>query len=219
MNSVTPIISLAASANETLTFDKGKMPSLLLSSNDADDFTRSLRAIESRSKGLVDFIHAYRGLANLTKPNMAEISVAVLFERVTALFGHELEKTNTNFVIDFDKKNSTICADSQQIEQVLINLVINAKESISGKTQGLIKLSCLDSGEQIKITVQDNGAGINKDDMQKIFIPFFSTKPQGSGIGLSLSKQIMYANKASLSAKSEFGQGAQFTLTFQKYHS
>lgn len=217
MNSVTPIISLAASVNQTLATENRAGPAISLTENDANDLTRSLRAIEARSKGLVDFVHAYRDLANLPKPYLTDISIRTLFDRILALKGHDLKKCGICFELICDQRDDKIHADSQQIEQVLINLINNAQDALHSRNDGYIRISCIDSGDAIKVIVKDNGPGIAKSDLQKIFIPFYSTKPQGSGIGLSLSRQIVHANKATLSVKSEVGNSTEFTLTFRKH--
>lgn len=216
MNSVTPIISLTKVINLMLTDKHDTRISLdNIDDEDADDLLASVRTIESRSKGLLHFVHAYRNLTNVSKPKYSEVNIEQLLSNVLTLLKPELEKRNIVSGIKMDQEDLIIQADSELIEQVLINLIKNAMEALEGKSNPRIYLTAHRSAEnKTFIQVIDNGMGIDQEFADKLFIPFFTTKKQGSGIGLSLSRQIMRLHKGTINFQSTQGEGTTFTLTF-----
>lgn len=215
MNSITPISSLTSTLREILDHDLVKKDGLYeLKNEGAEDLREGLNTIEGRSKGLIKFIDAYREYTSLPQPRIKTVRLKDLIEKVAQLMRPELKKTSISFTYSFDSEYLTVQADEEMIEQVLINLVKNAVESLSNLEAGKIELNGKYFESALIIEVKDNGPGIIKEAMDKIFVPFFTTKKTGSGIGLSLSRQIMQMHNGSLSVRSEPGVLTVFTLKF-----
>ena len=215
MNSITPISSLTSTLREILDHDLVKKDGLYeLKNEGAEDLREGLNTIEGRSKGLIKFIDAYREYTSLPQPKIKTVRLKDLIEKVAQLMRIELKKTTIAFTYSCESEYLTVQADEEMIEQVLINLVKNAVESLNGSDHGQIELNGKYSESALIIEVKDNGPGIIKEAMDKIFVPFFTTKKTGSGIGLSLSRQIMQMHNGSLSVQSEPGSQTVFTLKF-----
>ena len=204
MNSITPIISLS----ETLS-ERG-IPSQL-GEKEYSVMLQAMQTIHRRSKGLLEFVENYRRLTRIPTPIRTQISVAELFTDLKKLFPEE------EFQFEAPSPELKLKADRTQIEQVLINLLKNAREACSRKLDKSIqvKVKKLSTGNTT-LMISDNGEGILPDVLDKIFVPFFTTKTSGSGIGLSLCKQIMTLHEGSINVKSEVGKGSSFILTFPK---
>ncbi|RMG61020.1 MAG: ATP-binding protein [Bacteroidetes bacterium] len=216
MNSVTPIISLTRVVHSLLADETGQRRNLAeLEEEDADDILQSIQTIESRSKGLLHFVHAYRSLTRIQKPNFQAVNPGEIVGRVCALLKPELRKRQITFVRPEVPPDFSIKADAELIEQVLINLVKNAMEALVGQEDPQIELRVARTAEgRTLIQVRDNGPGIDEEYIDKIFIPFFTTKKKGSGIGLSLSQQIMRMHRGNINLQSVAGEGTIFTLVF-----
>jgi two-component system, NtrC family, nitrogen regulation sensor histidine kinase NtrY len=173
-----------------------------------------LSTIENRSRGLIKFIDAYREYTSLPKPNMKNVRLKTLIENVAQLMKNEIKKTRIDFHAECSSEYLTIQADVEMIEQVLINLLKNAIEAMSETPQPRLQLIGRYDENIIKIEVIDNGPGIIKEALEHIFVPFYTTKRTGSGIGLSLSRQIMQMHNGSLSVVSEPDVQTTFTLRF-----
>lgn len=203
MNSITPIISLSEtlSEREVSTHLEDKEYSVML---------QAMLTIHRRSKGLLEFVENYRRLTRIPTPVLSKVFVAELFMDLKKLFPEEY--------IHFETPASDLYlyVDRTQIEQVLINLLKNACEACDRRTKKEIKIKIVSTTINKAITISDNGEGILPDVMDKIFVPFFTTKTSGSGIGLSLCKQIMTLHDGSINVKSESGKGSCFILTFPK---
>ena len=217
MNSVTPIISLTKLIRDRLVDEKtGALALQNLSSDEQHDLARGLASIHSRGSGLLKFVQAYSVLTNLPRPSLAEVDVVVLLDRVHALMAPALEAEGVSLQVQAAGANMTARADPQQIEQVLINLLKNAAEALAGRDGGRVLLrSARDDHGKVLIQVIDNGPGIDAAHVDDIFLPFFTTKRSGSGVGLSVSRQIMALNKGSLIVKTVPGTGSEFTLRFR----
>jgi Signal transduction histidine kinase regulating C4-dicarboxylate transport system len=171
--------------------------------------------IKRRSEGLLKFAETYRNLNKITKPNLKTIYIRDLFESINQLMQPTLDQKNIDLQIVLKDTGITLEADTNLIEQVLINLVVNAIEAVKEKPNAKIILSAYrDSNNKTVITVTDNGTGMPPEVIDKIFIPFFSTKKNGSGIGLSLSKQIMMLHRGNIQIHSVEGAGTSFLLHF-----
>ncbi|MEZ4775108.1 MAG: ATP-binding protein [Bacteroidia bacterium] len=216
MNSVTPIISLAKVVNTLMTDEKGiRKPLRDIDEDDADDILNSVQTIESRSKGLLHFVHAYRNLTRIQKPNFKTIVIRDLISRVESLLRPEFEKRKVTLQVAVPESDLSIQGDAELLEQVLINLIKNAIEAVEGTPSPTVEISVFQLHDQRpSIQVKDNGQGIDDEYVDKIFIPFFTTKKKGSGIGLSLSLQIMRMHKGSINFHTTAGSGTTFTLNF-----
>jgi two-component system nitrogen regulation sensor histidine kinase NtrY len=216
MNSITPISSLASTINEML---KDSYPlsakKQKIDSESLTDIHDAAQTIQKRSQGLLHFVDAYRNLTLIQKPNFQLFPVKELFSRVEKLMQANIKEKSIRLRINVDPKTLELTADPELIEQVLINLLLNALQSVEGKRKAKIDLMAhLDGRGRILIQVKDNGPGIDKDNLEKIFIPFFSTKDKGSGIGLSLSRQIMRLHHGSITVQSSPEKQTVFTLRF-----
>jgi len=215
MNSITPISSLTSTLREILDHDMvQKNNHYELKTEGAEDLREGLSTIENRSKGLIKFIDAYREYTSLPQPKIRTVLVKELIEKVAQLMKPEIRKTTIEFRYACDSHYLTIQADVEMIEQVLINLIKNSIEALGDIQNGKIELSGKYSGSVVLIEVVDNGSGIIKEALSRVFVPFFTTKKTGSGIGLSLSRQIMQMHDGSLSVESEPGIKTIFRLKF-----
>jgi nitrogen fixation/metabolism regulation signal transduction histidine kinase len=214
MNSITPIASLASTAAGLLKDDKEcKVPEGL--NEVITDVGHAVKTIEKRSKGLITFIDNYRKLTRIPKPDFKIVQVKDLFERVESLMTEQFERHSIRFRMQVDPESLTITADPALIEQVLINLCKNSVEAISGVSRPKIKLKAGTDGlGNPVVKVIDNGKGIAEDVAERIFIPFFTTKPEGSGIGLSLSRQIIRMHKGTIGVTSTPKERTVFKLRF-----
>jgi two-component system, NtrC family, nitrogen regulation sensor histidine kinase NtrY len=217
MNSVTPIISLTKLIHDRLVDEKtGELAVQNLASEEQHDLARGLASIHSRGSGLLRFVQAYSALTNLPRPSFAEVDVAVLLDRVHALMAPALKTEGVELQAQVVGANLLVRADPQQIEQVLINLLKNAAEALAGREGGQVSLrGARDDHGKVLIQVIDNGPGIDAAHIDDIFLPFFTTKRSGSGVGLSVSRQIMALNKGMLTVKAAPGAGSEFTLRFR----
>jgi two-component system nitrogen regulation sensor histidine kinase NtrY len=210
MNSVAPISSLAGTLKnrllQTTTIDN--------SIAERDDLELGLETIKRRSEGLLKFAETYRNLNKITNPNLKKILVRDMFENLHTLMQPTLEQKNIELEVILKDPGLMIEVDINLIEQVLINLIINALEAVKEKDNPRIILSAVQEGNKVLIKVADNGVGVPQDLLDKIFIPFFSTKKSGSGIGLSLCKQIMLLHRGSIQVHSREGEGSAFVLKF-----
>ena len=173
-----------------------------------------LNTIEETGKGLLDFVDKYRSLTLLPKPALSKFTIDNLFLKCKLLMESNI---SNNIIINASvyPENIALVADYAQVEQVLINLIKNAIDSLSNEKNGVIQLKAFYSEEGTIIQVEDNGIGISSDIIEDIFVPFYTTKENGSGIGLSLSKQIMQNHKGTISVNSTLNKGTKFTLKFQ----
>ena len=195
MNSITPIISLSETLCE------------MANTNDsAEMLTQGLDVIHRRSQGLLTFVENYRKLTRVAMPEKTQIEVKGFFA--------DLKKLYPQPFVTFDTGNDediSIYADRGQMEQVMINLLKNAMEATASTTAPQVRCTCKKGNagnkEKVFITVEDNGQGILPDALERIFVPFFTTKKKGSGIGLSLCKQIVVNHGGEINVKSEDGKG------------
>ena len=215
MNSVTPIISLCKVIEESLeAAAAGRAAGSALELADADDLLRSVASIQSRGDGLLRFVQAYRSLTSLPKPNRRRVDVAELLRDTVTLLAPTFEAAGVSYATQVEGE-LVIEADPEQVQQVLINLVRNAVDVLDGCSQGRVVLSAArDDNGRTTIKVQDNGPGIAQEQLDDIFVPFYTTKHRGTGVGLSVSRQIMSLNRGLLTVKSAPNCGAEFSLQF-----
>ena len=173
-----------------------------------------LKVIQNRSKGLSGFIEEYRNATQIPAPKFSTFKVKNLFENIKILFSEEIKSMKIIFSIHIEPLNLKLTADKILMEQVLINLVNNAIYFLNVIKSPKIDLIAKEIENGIIIKVRDNGPGISSKFIEDIFIPFFTTKEKGSGIGLSLCRQIMRLHKGMISVQSIEGKESTFTLSF-----
>ncbi len=217
MNSITPIASLTGTLNEILQEDlvKHDNGNYKINKESVDDLSDGLQTIENRSKGLIRFVDAYRDYTTIPRPKFSKVSIKDMFDHIINLLNPEMEATGISFISNLDPENLVILADRELIEMVLINLIKNAKEALVNHVEPKIELRArIDVEQRTIIEVKDNGPGIIQEAMERIFIPFYTTKRNGSGIGLALSRQILQMHNGNLTVKSEPNIYTIFTLVF-----
>ncbi|MFQ5648622.1 MAG: PAS domain-containing sensor histidine kinase [bacterium] len=215
MNSVTPIASLASTLNELVNSQGNRPASEALSAESRCDLQGGLKTIQKRSEGLLHFVNAYRNLTKIPVPDLKIFPVQEVFEHIQQLMREEIGEDSIAVSSQVLPTNLELTADRELLEQILINLLKNAIQALQGRPQGKISLfSRIDERGRIIIQICDNGPGIPPELHDKIFIPFFTTKEGGSGIGLSLSRQIMRLHRGTLSVHSRPDDGTVFTLRF-----
>ncbi len=217
MNSITPIASLTGTLNDILSEDLKQInnQSYKIDNETLQDLEEGLQTIENRSKGLIKFVDAYRDYTSIPKPKFGLIKIEELFDHICQLLKREFKEIGIDFRVNILNDNLEITADRELIEMVLINLLKNAKEALSNREEPKIEMTArLDGQQRILLEVKDNGPGIIQEAQDKIFIPFYTTKKAGSGIGLALSRQIMQLHQGFLSVKSEPNLYTIFTLGF-----
>ena len=212
MNSIAPISSLAETLQAKVRLTMADVKNNPL---EIEDLEAGIGSIKNRSEGLYKFAQIYRSLNNVTDLNLEKVHLKELFENIQNLMQSSLMDKGIQFNTSLENKFMEVDMDAYLIEQVLINLVLNAAEACKNKLDAEIKLSAhSDVAGNITIKVSDNGKGIPKDIIDDIFIPFFTTKKNGSGIGLSLSKQIMLLHKGKIQVLSKEKIGTAISLHF-----
>ncbi|MFH0881857.1 MAG: ATP-binding protein [bacterium] len=209
-NTITPIASLASTTEELLEQETnpGATGEIL------EDAKLAVQTIRKRSRGLLNFVEAFRSLYKIPKPNLTRFEISEFFDHLQALFRQTCEERGIETHFTCNPSAFELIADRDLIEQVMINLITNALQALEGVVDSRLNVTAMiDSRGRARLSVQDNGPGISEDVFEKIFVPFFTTKPEGTGIGLSLSRQIVRLHKGMLSAQSRVGEGATFHLT------
>ena len=210
MNSITPIVSLTATIDNMLS----DSPHGSITKEQSDDIRAAIGAIRNRSEGLMHFTETYRNLTRLPPPKFQLVDANDLIERIKILFEPVCEKNNVNFQQHLSQAPVIFQADVELMEQVIINLLKNAIDASKGVVDPTVSISTQRTKEgKCIIKIADNGKGIEPELMEQIFVPFYTTKEEGSGIGLSLSRQIMRVHKGRISVQSAVGKGTVFTLT------
>jgi signal transduction histidine kinase len=212
MNSVAPISSLADTLKNRL---RNYSQDNKNKSGDLDDLELGIDTIKRRSEGLLKFTESYRSLNKITRLDLTKILVRDLFENLNSLMLPTLDQKNIELDIVLRDPKMAIEVDINLIEQVLINVLVNAIEAVKDRPNPCITLSAeLRPNGKPQLKISDNGVGMPPDLIEKIFIPFFSTRKTGSGIGLSLCKQIMILHKGNIQVQSVLGEGSAFVLLF-----
>lgn len=213
MNSIAPISSLAGTLKGELEYKIDHNESL--NPSDMEDCMMGISTIEKRSEGLIRFVSDFRSLAHIPTPKFGSIGISKLFDQLEILLQHQLDSLQITLKKELNPEELILFGDQTQIEQVLINLLQNAIQAVEDSDLKIITLKAfIDEAGKIIIEVTDTGKGIEEEALSKIFIPFFTTKKKGSGIGLSLSKQIMRRHKGNIQVRSVLGEGTTFKLIF-----
>jgi len=216
MNSITPIASLSSTLEIMLKgiTENGNVKEEL-DINTVMEILQALQTINKRSTGLLHFVNTYRNLTRIPKPNFKIFPVSELFKNIFLLMEEELTASKINFITKIEPENLMVSADDQLIEQVVINLIRNSIHALENRDNPTIELKAFyNKRGRVTIQVTDNGTGILPEVLDKIFIPFFTTKQSGSGIGLSLSRQILRLHNGTISAFSVPEKETVFTMTF-----
>ena len=216
MNSIAPISSLSSTLDSILKkYPYSGKGQTLVENENLTEIEKALQTINKRSIGLLHFVDTYRNLTRIPKPNFAIFKIEELFSNIKMLMEKELHKQKIKLILSIEPPKLEITADEQLIEQILINLIRNSMHALRGKENGKIHLNAYyNKRGRFTTQVTDNGPGILPDVLEKIFIPFFTTKTNGSGIGLSLSRQIMRLHDGTITAHSKPDKETIFTLTF-----
>ncbi len=234
MNSITPIVSLTGTMRDIIEIDiLGEMangeeqmvdgefsplPSQFTlphsSFSPLNDLRDALATIESRGNSIMRFVDAYRSFTSIPQPKLAEVSVKELLLGVAQLAQPDLSRRAISLTVTVPSPTPTLVADTGQVEMILLNLLRNAMESFDNPTGATIKLEATVADNRTILSVCDNGPGIEPEAIEQIFIPFYTTKKTGSGIGLSLSRQIMQQHGGQLTVTSTPGKGSDFRLIF-----
>ena len=212
MNSVAPVASLAVTLKNLLTRMKDKTvdPESII-----EDIELGVDTIMRRSKGLLSFAETYRNLSRITELSISKVQVSSLFDHISQLMLPSLSQKNIELEVILLDPLMNIEADASLVEQIMINMILNAVEAVKEKPQPRITLSAaMNPDKRPVIKVTDNGIGITDEVMDKIFVPFFSTRKNGNGIGLSLCKQIMMLHRGNIQVQSAPGEGTGFSLMF-----
>ncbi len=206
MNSITPITSLS----DTLLnyYTNTNEP---ISAQTTENTVKGLEVIKERGTGLIHFVESYRKLTRISTPVLKTIELKPFIEHLVLL----VEDDRITFEKQVTPENLTINADEGQISQVLLNLIKNATQAVKGTENPIIKIVAnIGENKRPQISVSDNGSGISEELLEQIFVPFFTTKENGSGIGLSISRQIMRNHNGNIKVISKEGKGSRFVLEF-----
>ncbi|MEM6515657.1 MAG: HAMP domain-containing sensor histidine kinase [Bacteroidota bacterium] len=211
MNSIAPISSLAETLERNISTSQARPNQSI----NLEDLNAGIRSIKNRSEGLLQFAKTYRSLSKVTNLNLKSTKISSLFDNIKLLMQPSIEAKNIDIEFRVSSPRLELEIDVHLIEQVLINLILNAVDACKDKSDGQIKVSAsMSPNRDIVIKVLDNGSGIPAHILENIFVPFFTSKATGSGIGLSLCKQIMLLHKGRIVVKSIEGEGSVFSLVF-----
>ena len=218
MNSITPVSSLSETMMGMLQKEnKEVVDTTELDKDSLEDLLLAVRTINKRSNGMLEFVHDYRKLTRIPAPTFEMIRISELFEDTLRLMQSDLEKRNIDAHVDHQSQHIFLKCDIKLIEQIIINLFTNSFHALKKTEKPVIELSAEATDKRIFIRFRDNGSGIEKEKMERIFIPFYSTKSEGSGIGLSLSKNIMQLHQGTITVNSEPDIETVFTLNFPNH--
>jgi len=211
MNSIGPITSLSKTLKEN--FEEYQQEHPMEQGDFFDNTNIGLSAIEKRSAGLMGFVETYRTLSKIPKPEFQQVSICDLMHMIGSLMEKEIQGNSIQLNIDCKTEDLKISIDEKLFSQVLINVLKNAIQALNGAGVGKISI-VVDQleGDAILISIGDTGPGVPEEILDKIFLPFFTTKKDGSGIGLSISRQIMQMHGGSISIRSKEGEGAAVEL-------
>jgi len=214
MNSVSPIKLLSSSLIDMFEENNEIKTVSEITNATIQDSVFGLKTIRKRSSGLSNFVETYKSLTQISKANFSDFKICDLFKQINTLLKSELDQKSIQLVLSCQLQDLILHADEKLIEQVLINLIKNASEALLNSNNPIITIDAECINEFVQIKVSDNGPGISSELIDNIFIPFYTTKEKGSGIGLSLTRQIMNLHGGNISVKSELNNGTIFTLNF-----
>ncbi|MDD2305145.1 MAG: ATP-binding protein [Prolixibacteraceae bacterium] len=215
MNSIAPITSLSESLSKLFTVDGKLVLREQIDEKTISTTARGLGVIGEQGNGLIQFVESYRKLTRVPKPDQKIFKVEELVNRMKVLYSSLENSDKVKLAVNVNPPELELFADENLISQVLLNLLKNALEALNGRTDGLIRIMVkVANNNRPEITVADNGSGIPDEIMEQVFVPFFTTRENGSGIGLSLSRQIMRLHGGSLQVRSIPGKETVFSMIF-----
>jgi len=216
LNSFTPVSSLASTIKSLTESGNGEpLAREALEDEDIQDINMAANTIKKRSDGLLVFVKDYRTISNVPVPKLEPINVKKFLSEIQLLMSAPAQEAGVQIKLLAVPANAVVRMDTKLIEQVMINLINNSLHALNGTPDPLIKLSCIVEQDKTIILVTDNGKGIEEKIMNQIFIPFYTTKKNGSGIGLSLSKNILKKHGGNLLVSSQIGVNTTFSLIFK----
>jgi len=218
-NSVTPISTLGEGIH--LKLNKGRKDSegrLIIEKNETGDLLKSSELIQQRSNGLVEFMEHYKNFARLPDPVPGQVVISEFFEGLIRLFSEDNRAKGIVIESEITRPGLAVRADQNLLEQAFINLVRNATEALTEQEDGRIRLVAKREGEhQVSLMVSDNGPGIPEENRPHVFIPFFTTKRGGSGIGMSIVKKIIVMSGGTIDLSTMQGSGTTFITKLPEY--
>ncbi len=215
MNSITPIASLSQTIVDLVDDADEQLSKNNAHRNSFESIGEAAVTVARRSSSLMQFVSNYRKLTKLPKPEKSALSLQALFDHVIRTMNAAFENLSVRIVPSVSPVSLEIYADREMIEQTLINLIRNSIQALGENKNGLIQVSAfLTSRGNVAIEVTDNGPGIDIKLINKIFVPYFTTRPEGSGIGLALARQVMISHKGSITAANRENGGCKFVLVF-----
>jgi len=215
-NSITPISSLTETIMMILQHEDGHQKDLHeISPQNLTDIMTSLEALQQRSENLHQFISDYQQLTKIPAPAPVEIELRSFLEEIHSLYRPEFEKQNIQFKLEIESESQVIRADRNQLQQIMLNLVKNSLEALENIKDPQLMIRSFREEEKVVVLISDNGHGIDPEILDEVSVPFYTTKPQGSGIGLSLARQVMRMHGGNIRITSERGEGTTVYLDFQ----
>jgi nitrogen fixation/metabolism regulation signal transduction histidine kinase len=215
MNSITPVTSLAKTAAELVDdaiLKLGEHPEV---SEELADVKSAVETVARRSEGLMQFVQSYRRLTRLPAPKQQRIQLSELFANVEQLVAAEWAEKEIELSLRVEPSSLELTADPDMLEQVLLNLLQNAEHVLAGRDPARVNLvGSLSRQGHVSVEVSDNGPGVSADIAKRIFVPFFTTRREGSGVGLALTRQVMLAHGGTATLGTSDSGGAKFTLRF-----
>ncbi len=217
-NSVTPISTLGAGIHRKLTQGmRDRRGGLVLNPDAANDLIKSAELIEQRGNNLVDFMEQYKSFSRLPEPVLQKVGIESFFDSLKLLFKEDMTKCGLEFKVNLVDSTMCIQADPKLFEQAFINLIRNAMDAIKDQESGVVELKAgVEEERKVILRISDNGQGIPQEIQSQIFIPFFTTKRGGSGIGLSIVKKVVSMSGGSITFQSIPGRGTEFRLSMPR---
>ena len=206
MNSISPVVSLASTTDDMLTHSDP------LDKETISNMHRAIQAIKQRGESLLSFTERYKALTRVPPPQKEKVDLLILVDQISVLFEAELKKNDIALTKKYPKHKVVIQADPTLLEQAFINLLKNGIEALKSRENGNIEIQIFKDNRSTILQFADNGEGIEEGMIDQIFVPFFTTKKEGSGIGLSLCRQIILMHGGTITVHSELGKGSVFTV-------